>query len=74
MSSYHCGICVGSSEGIKVTVDIDWHGVMGHLLPLVECTRNLVLSSTHVQELYVWLHILDVDSVWVSRVLSSYCW
>ncbi|RYP18458.1 hypothetical protein DL765_003912 [Monosporascus sp. GIB2] len=47
----------------KSRVNTDWNVSISKLLTLIESGSGYAMSRNHLQELYLWLHILDVYTV-----------
>lgn len=65
---YHRGTLVAFLSVIKNRVLVsNWDKVIEAFLTLIENDRNMIMSSVHLQELYLHLHLLDVYSVEIFR-------
>ena len=63
LPKYHRASFAGFLRFVKSRVNTDWDASMGELLELIESNTTHILSRNYLQELYVWLHILDVYTV-----------
>ena len=48
---------------LRTRVDADWEKTFDLLLDLIETNVSHLMTKNYIQELYVWLHLLDVYSV-----------
>jgi hypothetical protein len=48
---------------LRSRVNVDWEKTLDSLLDLIETNASHLMTKNYIQELYVWLHLLDVYSV-----------
>jgi MYND finger len=48
---------------LRIRVDADWEKTVRSLRDLIEANVSHLMTTNYIQELYVWLHLLDLYSV-----------
>ena len=68
--TYHRATFVAFVGMLRTRLDIDWERTISSLLSHIETNLSHMLTMNYIQELYVWMHLLNVYSV---RILKSPC-
>ncbi|KAH8655522.1 hypothetical protein BX600DRAFT_469774 [Xylariales sp. PMI_506] len=63
LPKYHRGSFAAFLKLVKTRVSANWEVLMAHLTGFIEDNSSHIMSKNYLQELYTWLHLLDVFSV-----------